>query len=37
MGERLIEIIVYLLQEFQQHQVNENYTDLSKELISQGY
>lgn len=37
MGERLIEIIVYLLQEFQQHQVNENYTDLSKELISLGY
>lgn len=37
MGERLIEIIVYLLQEFQQDQSKENYKDFSKELISKGY
>lgn len=37
MGERLIEIIVYLLQEFQQNQPKENYKDFSKELISKGY
>ncbi|KAA3613593.1 MAG: DUF494 family protein [Calditrichaeota bacterium] len=37
MQERIIEIIVYLLEEFQQTPTNENYTDLSKELISRGY
>jgi len=37
MQERLIEIIVYLLGEFQQPQTNDNYKDLSKELISKGY
>lgn len=36
MQERIIEIIVYLLEEFQ-HQSDENYMDLSKELISRGY
>lgn len=37
MQERIIEIIVYLLEEFQQKQNNEKYTDLSKELLSRGY
>jgi len=37
MGERLIEILVYLLQEFQQPQIKEDYTDMSKVLISRGY
>ncbi len=37
MQERIIEIIVYLLEEFQQKQSNEQYTDLSKELLSRGY
>lgn len=37
MQERIIEIIVYLLEEFQQQQSNENYNDLSKQLISLGY
>jgi len=37
MQERIIEIIVYLLEEFQQKQTNEKYTDLSKELLSRGY
>ncbi len=37
MQERLIEIIVYLLEEFKQPQNSDNYKDLSKELISKGY
>jgi uncharacterized protein Smg (DUF494 family) len=37
MQERIIEIIVYLLEEFQQKQNTEKYTDLSKELLSRGY
>lgn len=37
MQERIIEIIVYLLGEFQHKQIDNNYTDLSKELISRGY
>jgi len=37
MQERIIEIIVYLLEEFQQQHSNENYNDLSKQLISLGY
>jgi len=37
MQERLIEIIVYLLGEFKQPQSDDKYTDLSKELVSQGY
>jgi len=37
MQERLIEIIVYLLGEFNQPQSKEKYTDLSKELVSLGY
>lgn len=37
MQERLIEIIVYLLGEFNQPQSKDNYKDLSKELVSLGY
>ncbi len=37
MQERLIEIIVFLLEEFGQQQSQENYKDLSKELILLGY
>ncbi len=37
MQERIIEIIVYLLGEFQQTPNSEDYTDLSKELLSRGY
>lgn len=37
MQERLIEIIVFLLGEFEQPQSQENYKDLSKELILLGY
>ena len=37
MQERLIEIIVFLLEEFKQTTNNENYKDLSKELVSLGY
>lgn len=37
MQERIIEIIVYLLEEFQQKQNTEKYTDLSKVLLSRGY
>ncbi|MBN2424867.1 MAG: DUF494 family protein [Calditrichaceae bacterium] len=38
MQEKIVEIIVYLLEEFQTGEVAPpNYTDLSKELISRGY
>ncbi|HGY54097.1 MAG TPA: DUF494 family protein [Caldithrix abyssi] len=37
MQERIIEIIVYLLEEFRQEHTEENYSDLSKQLISLGY
>lgn len=37
MQERIVEIIVYLLEEFKQKQKTENYKDLSKELIARGY
>lgn len=37
MQERIIEIIVYLLEEFQQKQTADKYTDLSKELLLRGY
>lgn len=37
MQERIIEIIVYLMEEFQQTHSSEDYSDLSKELISRGY
>lgn len=37
MQERIIEIIVYLLVEFQHGSFTEEYKDLSKELISRGY
>lgn len=37
MQERIVEIIVYLLGQFQEETSNENYTDFSRELISQGY
>lgn len=38
MQEKIIEIIVYLLEEFQTGEIaTNNYTDLSKELISRGY
>ena len=37
MQERIIEIIVYLLGEFQQSPHPGEYTDLSKELLSRGY
>ena len=37
MQERIIEIIVYLLAEFQHKQIDDGYTDLSKELLSRGY
>ncbi len=35
--ERLIEIIVYLLQELKRSQVKGNYSNISKKLISRGY
>jgi len=37
MQERIIEIIVYLLQEFQETPNRESYPDLSKELVTLGY
>ncbi len=37
MQERLIEIIVYLLGEFKQPQEDDNYKDLSKQLVNLGY
>jgi len=37
MQERIIEIIVYLLAEFQQEKPEENYSELSQKLISRGY
>lgn len=35
--ERLIEIIVYLLQELKRSQVKGNYSNISKKLVSRGY
>ncbi|MEJ2052555.1 MAG: DUF494 family protein [Calditrichaceae bacterium] len=37
MQERIIEIIIYLLEEFRHQQSDDNYHDLSNELISRGY
>jgi uncharacterized protein Smg (DUF494 family) len=37
MQERIVDIIVYLLEEFKQKQQTDKYTDLSKELLSRGY
>lgn len=37
MQERIVEIIIYLLEEFRHQQSEENYHDLSSELISRGY
>lgn len=37
MQERIVEIIIYLLEEFRQQQSDETYHDLSNELISRGY
>ncbi len=37
MEERLIEIIVYLLEEFRFHSRQQNYNEMSKELLSRGY
>ncbi|HID38666.1 MAG TPA: DUF494 family protein [Calditrichaeota bacterium] len=37
MQERIIDIIVYLLEEFRHHHTEENYSDLSKQLMSLGY
>lgn len=37
MQERIIEIIIYLLEEFRHQQSDETYHDLSSELISRGY
>ncbi len=37
MQERIIEIIVYLMGEFQHQHSEENYVDLSEELRSRGY
>jgi uncharacterized protein Smg (DUF494 family) len=37
MQERIIEIIVYLLGEFQQQNSQDNYVDISKQLVSRGY
>jgi uncharacterized protein Smg (DUF494 family) len=37
MQERIIDIIVYLLGQFQKEPARESYTDFSKELISKGY
>jgi len=37
MQERLIDIIIYLLEEFQHPKPKESYKDLSKELKDQGY
>ncbi|RLD17110.1 hypothetical protein DRI50_00195 [candidate division KSB1 bacterium] len=35
--ERIIEIIVYLLQELKRSQVKGNYSNISKKLVSRGY
>ena len=37
MQERIVEIIIYLLEEFRHQQSDETYHDLSNELISRGY
>lgn len=37
MQERIIEIIVYLLEEFDQQYTQASYSDISKKLISRGY
>ena len=37
MQERIIEIIIYLLEQFQQKRNKDSSTDLSKELVSRGY
>lgn len=37
MQERIVEIIIYLLEEFRHQQSDETYHDLSDELISRGY
>ena len=37
MQERIVEIIIYLLEEFRLQQSDETYHDLSSELISRGY
>ncbi|MEJ2545753.1 MAG: DUF494 family protein [Calditrichaceae bacterium] len=37
MQERIVEIIIYLLEEFRHQQSEETYHDLSNELISRGY
>lgn len=37
MEERLVDIIVYLLEEFQESVKQDNYVNLSKKLISRGY
>ncbi len=37
MQERIIEIIVYVLEEFKTSHTEENYVDISKTLMSQGY
>ena len=37
MQERIIEIIIFLLEKFQHKPNKDNYTDLSKELVYKGY
>jgi len=37
MQERIIEIIIYLLEQFQQKRDKDTKTDLSKELVARGY
>jgi len=37
MQERIVEIIIYLLEEFRHQQSDETYHDLSNELMSRGY
>jgi len=37
MQERIIEIIVYVLEEFRHSRSKENYTDISQTLMSRGY
>ena len=37
MQERIIEIIIFLLEQFQQKRDKDSRTDLSKELVSRGY
>jgi uncharacterized protein Smg (DUF494 family) len=37
MQERIIEIIIFLLEKFQQKPDKENYLDLSQELVDRGY